>query len=91
MTRTSFGIRACRLYERKSKRGNTYYSGNWGAVSVALVKSKFPSKEGAKYWELFLDGNDSINNLSAAPLPQFTAPEEARATPKREEDDEAPF
>lgn len=83
MTPTSFGIRVCHLFERTSKRGNTYYSGQWGLVSVALVKSKFPSKEGAEYWELFLD--------STSPPPQFSSPKK-RATSKHEEDDdEAPF
>lgn len=45
-------IALARLYERTSKRGNTYLSGKLGLANVAIVKSDETSESGQAIWYL---------------------------------------
>ncbi len=46
------GLVAARLYKRTSAKGNEYFSGRLGGVSIALLKSRETTDEGGEIWEL---------------------------------------
>jgi hypothetical protein len=48
-------ITVCKLYEKTSKHGNTYFQGRWGNAKVLLFKTKDVSdSDGSPIWELKL-------------------------------------
>ena len=46
MAQDDFGVRVCSLIPRTSKKGNYYYSGYCGNVSVALLKGRDVTPKG---------------------------------------------
>lgn len=53
---TDYGpsLKAARLYERTSPKGNSYLAGRWGALKVAVVKTRDVSETGEPIWQLLL-------------------------------------
>lgn len=45
-------LKAARLYEKTSARGNAYLAGRWGALKVAVVKTQEVSETGEPIWQL---------------------------------------
>ena len=87
-------ISACRLYRKTSAKGVTYFTGRWGMMKVALLKSKDVADDGAEIWNLV---------VSQAPAPQQRADSQPAAAKSqapldrpqpnfdRPMDDEIPF
>lgn len=84
MAQDDYGIPVSRLYPKKSRKGNVYFSGPWGDVSVALVQSKFRDSQGRKYSELFLN----VRSQKSESLKVAAEPQQSGQT---DEDDESPF
>jgi hypothetical protein len=79
---TDYGpsIKAARLYERKSKNGNTYLSGRWGTLRVTVLKSKYTGENGESIWEVLLseapanaDGHDRAKKQQPIAKPEATS------------------
>jgi hypothetical protein len=47
-------FRVCKLYQKKSEAGATYFNGRWGGAKVALVKTKEAADDGDPIWALLL-------------------------------------
>lgn len=60
-------LTALRLFEKTSAKGNTYLTGRWGNLRVAVMKSQDVSESGEPIWSL---------RLSEAP-PRDASPERA--------------
>lgn len=67
-------IPLCKLYERTSKRGNTYLTGRLGAARVTILKTDQADDDGNSIWSLMLQ--------EAPPTQQRS--EQAKRAPKAE-------
>jgi hypothetical protein len=47
-------ITATRLYEKKSRNGNTYFTGRLGGLKVLIFKSRDVADDGSPIWDLKL-------------------------------------
>lgn len=45
-------ITALRLFKNTSAKGTTYFTGRWGLLKVALLKSNDVSEDGSEIWNL---------------------------------------
>jgi len=45
-------VMLCRLYQKKSEKGNVYFAGRLGAAKVVLLRSKDTGDDGSPIWNL---------------------------------------
>lgn len=69
---TDYGpkLAAARLYEKRSAKGNTYFTGRWGALRVAVLKTAETGDDGSPIWSLVLSEAPTVQ---APPAPASTA------------------
>jgi hypothetical protein len=77
-------IKAARLFEKTSAKGNMYLVGRWGALKVAIIKTKDTGDNGEPIWSLMLSEAPARTDAPAA----STAP--ADSSEKSKHDRQSP-
>lgn len=87
-----------RFYRKKSKNGNTYFSGKLGYSNVVLLKSNEVSDDGAEIWNLLI--SEGQNKGASKPKSQTATKSRSDEMKERREaiehyqkpfDDDLPF
>lgn len=94
---TDYGpsIKVCKVYEKTSKAGNTYFTGRWGSAHINILKSRETADDGTPIWEVLLqEAPPAAQNVE----PRRTRREKAEAPAQAQEpcrpstpDDAIPF
>jgi hypothetical protein len=70
-------IKAARLFEKTSAKGNIYLVGRWGGLKVAIIKTKDAGDNGEPIWSLM---------LSEAPARTEAGPDKGKRDRQRSSD-----
>lgn len=60
-------ITALRLFKNTSANGTTYFTGRWGLLKVALLKSNALSDDGSEIWNLVFSEAPSRSAAQSSP------------------------
>jgi len=65
------GIKVCRVYEKTSEAGNTYFVGRWGAARINILRSRETADDGTPIWEVLFYSAPAplLNKLERPPWP----------------------
>lgn len=88
-------IKVCRVYEKVSAKGNTYFTGRWGSARINILKSRETADDGTPIWEVLLQEVPATQTTESRRTPREKA--EAPAQPQESwhpsipDDDPVPF
>lgn len=92
-------VTAFRVYERTSAKGKSYFSGTWGGVRVAILKTAETDRDGNPIWEVRLSQAPPRPSATTSDSEPSAKPSDARRdwqeppkqTAQRDASGEIPF